>query len=234
MSPFAGFPAVEFHFIPLPAPFFRDLLPQIDDLAELKVTLYAFWYLDQQEGNLRYLIYSDFSRDKPFLAGLGSDDVSALRALGDGLHRAVARGTLLQGLRPGDPPDQALYLLNSPRGRAALAAYYKNEWSHGNTARVEATLDMDRPNVYRLYEENIGPLTPLIADAVRDAENTYPIEWIEEAVRLAVQKNARHWRYVEAILQSWQKEGRHASNRRRAQQDSQRYREGEYGDFGEV
>jgi len=234
VSPFAGFPAGKFHHTPIPAPFFSDLLPQIDDLAELKVTLYAFWFLHQQEGSLRYLTRADFANDQRFLSGLGADEGRALQTLEDGLRRAVARGTLLQGLRPGEPAEKTLYFLNSPRGRAALAAYQQGEWSHGDTARLEATLEMEKPNLYRLYEENIGPLTPLIADAVRDAEITYPIEWIEEAIRIAVQNNVRRWRYVEAILQSWQKEGRHASNRRRAEQDSQRYLEGEYGDFGEV
>jgi DNA replication protein len=234
VSPFAGFPAGKFHHTPIPAPFFSDLLPQIDNLVELKVTLYAFWFLDQQEGSLRYLAYSDFTNDQQLLKGLDKDLEAALCALDDGLQRAVRRGTLLQGLRAGDTPQKALYFLNSPRGRAALEAYQQGEWSHGDTARVEATLEMERPNLYRLYEENIGPLTPLVADVLRDAEKTYAIEWIEEAIRIAVQNNVRRWRYVEAILQSWQKEGRHGSTRRRTQQDSQRYLEGEYGDFGEV
>lgn len=234
VSSFAGFPAGKFRHTPIPAPFFSELLPQIDDLAEMKIMLYAFWRLDQQEGSLRYLTYADFRTDKRLLAGLGSGEANALRAVEDGLRRAVARGALLQGLRAGDSPDQALFFLNSPRGRAALAAYLQGEWSHGDTARGEATLDQEEATIYRLYEENIGPLTPLIADALRDAENTYPIEWLEEAVRIAAQNNVRRWRYIQAILQSWQKEGRHASNRRRTQQDSQRYLEGEYGDFGEV
>jgi DNA replication protein len=234
VSPFAGFPAGKFHHTPIPAPFFSDLLPQIDNLVELKVTLYAFWFLDQQEGSLRYLAYSDFTNDQQLLKGLDKDLEAALCALEDGLQRAVRRGTLLQGLRAGDSQQKALYFLNSPRGRAALEAYQQGEWSHGDTARVEATLEMERPNLYRLYEENIGPLTPLVADVLRDAEKMYAIEWIEEAIRIAVQNNVRRWRYVEAILQSWQKEGRHGSTRRRTQQDSQRYLEGEYGDFGEV
>jgi DnaD/phage-associated family protein len=234
VSSFAGFPAGKFHHTPIPAPFFSDLLPQIDDLVELKVTLYALWFLDQQEGTLRYVTYTDFSDDRRLLAGLGSDRQSALSALEDGLRRAVARGTLLEGLRPDEPQEKALFFLNSPRGRAALAAYQQQEWSHGDAARAEVTLEMERPNLYRLYEENIGPLTPLVADALRDAEKIYAIEWIEEAIRIAVQNNVRRWRYVEAILQSWQKEGRHASNRRRTEQDGQRYLEGEYGDFGEV
>jgi DNA replication protein len=234
VSSFAGFPAGKFHHTPIPAPFFSDLLPQIDDLVELKVTLYTLWFLDQQEGSLRYLTYSDYTSDQRLLKGLDSDAQTALCALEDGLRRAVARGTLLQALRPGDLPQQALFFLNSPRGRAAHAAYLAREWSHGDAARVEVSLDLERPNLYRLYEENIGPLTPLMADALRDAEKTYAIEWIEDAIQIAVKNNVRRWRYVEAILKSWQKEGRYGSNQRRDQEDSRRYLEGEYGDFGEV
>jgi DNA replication protein len=234
VSPFAGFPAGKVHLTPIPAPFFSELLPEIDDLGELKVTLYALWFLDQQEGTLRYLTYDDFFMDSRLLNGFGRDAEAGKCALEDGVRRAVARGTLLKGRRSGDDPQQALFFLNSPRGRAALKAYQQQEWSHGEAARTEITLEIERPNIYRLYEENIGPLTPLVADALRDAEETYPTEWIEEAVRTAVKNNVRRWKYVEAILESWQKEGRHGSTRRGTQQDSQRYLEGEFGDFGEV
>ena len=61
-------------------------------------------------------------------------------------------------------------------------------------------LDVERPNIFRLYEENIGPLTPLIAEMLRDAEKTYPADWIEEAFKIAVENNVRRWRYIEAIL----------------------------------
>lgn len=234
MSSFAGFPAGKVHLTPIPAPFFSDLLPQIDDLGELKVTLYALWFLDQQEGTLRYLTLDDFISDGRLMKGFDHEPEAARCALEDGLRRAVARGTLLEGLRAGDDPQAVLFFLNSPRGRAALRAYQQQEWSHGDVVRTEVALEIERPNIYRLYEENIGPLTPLIADALRDAEVTYESEWIEEAVRIAVQNNVRRWTYVEAILESWKKEGRHGSTRRGTQQDSQRYLKGEFGDFGEV
>ncbi len=67
---------------------------------------------------------------------------------------------------------------------------------------------LERPNIYKLYEENIGPLTPLIADALKDAEAEYPPEWIEEALGEAVKRNKRNWKYVEAILRGWKEEGR--------------------------
>jgi DnaD/phage-associated family protein len=90
----------------------------------------------------------------------------------------------------------------------------------------------ERPNIFRLYEENIGPLTPLIADALQDAEKTYPPEWVAEALGTAVKNNKRNLKYVEAILRRWKEEG-HAKkqDRRDAQEDGRRYAEGEYADF---
>ena len=50
MKAFSGFPAGKVHFTPLPNLFFSQLLPAIDDLAELKVTLHIFWLLHQKKG----------------------------------------------------------------------------------------------------------------------------------------------------------------------------------------
>jgi len=63
-----------------------------------------------------------------------------------------------------------------------------------------------------LYEQNIGALTPLIADELRDAEQTYPAKWIEEAIKIAVENNTRRWRYVSAILERWRLEGKQAKD----------------------
>ena len=63
-------------------------------------------------------------------------------------------------------------------------------------------------NVFSIYEQNIGMLTPIIAERLKDAEQTYPLEWIEDAFREAVENNKRSWRYVESILNRWAVEGR--------------------------
>jgi len=63
-------------------------------------------------------------------------------------------------------------------------------------------------NIYALYEQNIGALTPLIADALKDAERTYGAEWIADALKLAVTNNKRNWKYCEAILKRWKVEGK--------------------------
>ncbi len=90
----------------------------------------------------------------------------------------------------------------------------------------------ETPNIFRLYEEHIGPLTPMIAEALGDAEDTYPPIWIEEAVRIAVENNKRSWRYVEAILERWQQEGRdERKDKRYAEKNGREYTEGKYSDF---
>ncbi|HNY83505.1 MAG TPA: DnaD domain protein [Anaerolineaceae bacterium] len=70
-----------------------------------------------------------------------------------------------------------------------------------------ATLE-NRPNLFELYEKNIGVLTPMIADQLKLDEAEYPYEWIVEAIGEAVEYNARNWKYVSAILKSWKEKGR--------------------------
>ncbi len=217
--------------VSLPAQFFSELLPAIDHLAELKITLYAFWFLGQQEGSIRYITWQDFVNDRSFMEGLGTTSTAAEAALQEGLERAVLRGTLLKGQPLGGSTQQAVYVLNSARGRAAIQALELGEWTPEQVSRLPVTLQQERPNIFRLYEENFGPLTPMVADVLRDAEQKYPADWIEDAMRIAVANNIRRWRYVEAILNSWQERGRHAKDRSNTEASRRRYLEGEFAEF---
>jgi DNA replication protein len=225
MPAFSGFPGGKVHLTPIPAPFFSEILPAIDTLAELKVTLYAFWFLDQQEGDYRYLTRADFDNDRQLMQALGSDPQTALT---QGLQQAVQRGTLIEAHN--EKLDQSWYFLNSPRGRSAARLAAEGKWKPGS--QLPASLTAERPNIFRLYEENIGPLTPILSDTLKEAETTYPADWIADAFRIAVHKNARTWRYIEAILKSWQEKGRYETNRRNSQEDDYRkYIEGDFADF---
>ncbi len=46
---FQGFPAGKVRMVPIPEPFFTELLPQVDHLGELQVILYALWYVSRME-----------------------------------------------------------------------------------------------------------------------------------------------------------------------------------------
>lgn len=71
--------------------------------------------------------------------------------------------------------------------------------------------DADVAKLSRLYEAEIGAITPLAADAIRDALKTYSADWIPEAIAIAVQNNARRWNYVEAILKNCKTAGKRPS-----------------------
>nr|HMN30234.1 hypothetical protein [Caldilineaceae bacterium] len=67
---FIGFPDVKMKPVVIPEHFFTELLPQIDDLAELKLTLHCFWLLNAQEGELRYLRGEDLRQDATLVQSL--------------------------------------------------------------------------------------------------------------------------------------------------------------------
>lgn len=215
---FKGFPQGKIRLVPMPGLFFQELLPQIDHLGELKTTLYAFWRLDRMEGSFRYLRKSDFLEDENFLRGMTGEDLE------ESLRRAVERGTLLVATIPGSDGPQELYFLNSPKGRAAVKSIVLGEWRFTGQPQQPVEVREDVPNIFRLYEDHIGPLTPMIAENLRDAEQYYPLEWVEDAIRLAVENNARNWRYVNAILVRWKEKGRdERKNRRDTEKDRRRY-----------
>jgi DnaD/phage-associated family protein len=232
MKSFTGFPEGKVRFTNIPDPFFRSLLPLIDHLGELKTTLYAFWLLDHMEGAFRYLRRQNFLEDQDFMSSLAEDPQQAIANLEDALARCLERNTFLKATLELETGAEDFYFLNTPKGRAAVQAIEKGEWQHTGDPAHPLDVIAEAPNIYDLYEENIGPLTPMIAETLQDAEGTYPYQWIEEAVRLAVENNVRRWSYVEAILKRWQEGGRdEREDRRDTEKDRRRYVEGEFSDF---
>ncbi len=216
---FTGFPEGQVRHVPVPGPFFSELLPAIDHLGELKLTLYAFWALGRKHSPHPHLRRSELLADELLLAGLKHASLEGAAALDDALERCVGRGSLLK-LHAKDGSDEAYYFLNSPKGRAAAQAAERGEWQPGTEDDV--ALELERPNIFLLYEKNIGPLTPMIAEALRDAETSFPMHWIEDALRIAVNNNIRKWAYVQAILDDWQTRGRDDREDRRDSEKARR------------
>ncbi|MFW5691895.1 MAG: DnaD domain-containing protein [Chloroflexota bacterium] len=217
----------------VPGLFFSQLLPLIDDLAELKVLLFCLWALPYREGPFPYLRRDDFLNNAALVDGLrtANPDSDPAETLAAALSRAVEHGALLhaQVMHEGSAID--LYFVNTERGRGAIRQIDAGAWQYIPDDVIE--LLPERPNIYQLYEDNIGPLTPMIADDLKDTEKTFPAGWIEEAIRIAVQQNKRSLRYMRAILERWRKEGKDEgeADRKRDEQDGKRYVSGEYADF---
>jgi DnaD/phage-associated family protein len=229
---FSGLPPGKINTIRVPSLFFSELLPLIDDLDEMKVTLYALWLFTKLEGEVRYLKEENFSGDLDFMAGMGATTAAQLAALKAGLARAVNRGTLLKAAVPEGDGELVIYFFNSPRGKAAVQSVADGSWRPSDGDSPIPTLSLEQPNIFRLYEENIGPLTPLIADTLKEAEKEFPDDWIRHAVSIAVQNNIRKWNYIEAILRSWQDGGRdERPDRGHTKKDRRGYLEDEFAEF---
>ena len=93
MEGFPGFPDGELESVRLPDQFFSELLPIIDDLFELKVTLHCLWLVQQKQGDVRYITASELLADEG-LAPL-SDGMTWERRLERGMGQAAALGARL-------------------------------------------------------------------------------------------------------------------------------------------
>jgi len=66
-----------------------------------------------------------------------------------------------------------------------------------------------RPNIYSIYEREIGPITPMLAQELDVVDSEYPPGWFVDAVKEARLSSTRlSLNYVTAILKRWKAEGR--------------------------
>jgi DNA replication protein len=218
---FPGFPEDITNQIRIPEQFFNQVLFHVENLPELKLTLYIFWRLERMEGPFHYVRFTDLLKDKQLVGSIVKDPGKAHSSIKTALNRAVRHGTILQADISTNYGQDTIICLNSPKGRAAVAAIQRGEWRATDSLIQPIELYPEHPNIFQLYEANIGPLTPLIADALRDAEKTYQADWIEDAFRIAVERNKRNWHYIEAILHRWQEGGRDDRKDQQARRDSE-------------
>lgn len=217
--------------IALSAQYLRLFLAEIDDFSELKLTIFCFWALQQKEGNYRYLRYAEILDADDMLQGLRliarKSDASEL--LNGAIDRAIGRGTLLEARIELDGKTQRLFVMNDEPGQMIHRQILAGEWIPSGDDEIEIL--PVRPTLFGLYEENIGVLTPMIVDSIKDAESSYPYEWINDAIKYAVERNARNWTYIRKVLESWQREGRSREKPGQHLERHKRYTTGKWKDF---
>jgi DnaD/phage-associated family protein len=206
----------------LPPELFTQVLPAISLPSELKVTLHTFYRLSQQRQIPRRIRWDDLADDTLLQQSLRS--ISNLRPttdlLEEGLHAALQRATLLHLALPGAGRTEDWYLANTEANREWVAYVHDTQ----PVLPPNEPASEPRPSLVTLYEQNIGLVTPLLLEELREAEEHYPRAWIEEALREAVRSNARSWRYVRKVLERWATHGRHhAPNQSERPIDTEKY-----------
>jgi len=213
---FGGFIVATDPMVAIPRAFFLDVLPGITDQAELQATLAIFRLVAEVGGIEVPVAQETLLRDRPLRTALrvtGSPREPDRRIV-DGLDLAVGRGTLLAFAAERGRERHVWYYVNTAVNHGLVAAMSRGAVAPPETVWNGATppaIVPERPNVFRLYEQNIGLLTPLLADHLVDALETYPVDWIEDAIAESVAYNRRSWRYIQRILEKWASAGRASS-----------------------
>jgi DnaD/phage-associated family protein len=191
---------VKTDFVSLPSSFFTQVMPEIQDIIELKVALHVSYLIQQKQGHPCFITYNELlSQD--LMAGM---DEGMLR---QALNSAVDHGALLHSTSNINGKDEDIYVLKADRRQPSAI------------------------NIFALYEQNIGIITPMIAEELKEAEKRYPPQWIEEAFKEAVTMNKRSWKYIARILERWASEGKDSGEHRRdiKKGGSDKYIKGKYG-----
>lgn len=220
---------------PLPDIFFTEALGYIDDVNELKLVLHVFWLWKRRKGYPRYITFTELKNDSVLINTLryegpsGSSD----EVMKNALDSAVQHGVLLSLTFSDNGKTEYIYFLNTETEQKTVERIKKGELTLTDM-HIENSDEhkVQLPDIYTLYEQNIGIITPLIADELQEAQDKYPPEWIESAFKEAVRLNKRSWKYIERILERWNREGKDNGKPGRdiqKERDPDRYIRGKYG-----
>jgi DNA replication protein len=186
----------------LPISFFTQVMAVIHDLDELKVVLYVSYLIGRKQQHPPFVTYNELRSESHRLsAELGEE------SLRQALDSAVRHGAVLHSTSNIDGASQDVYSLPFDNYQPSAI------------------------NIFALYEQNIGIITPIVAEELKEAEGLYPSQWIEEAFKEAAALNKRSWRYIARILERWASEGKDSGERRRniKKIDPDKYIKGQYG-----
>lgn len=231
-SVFSGFPA-RAEVTPIPNLFFTEVVPQIDSVYELKAILHIFWLLSRRRGYPQFVTGSELSADQMLVRGMEAVDMAREEVLRQALEAAEKHGIILHIRIDRAGQGEDAYLINNDAGRDAVTKIERGDLPHLPPAPARSDIKAGMPgDIFSLYEQNIGMLTPLIAEQLQEAKALYSPDWIEAAFKEAVALNKRSWRYILRILERWATEGKDDGKFGRDTQkgrDREKYVKGKYG-----
>jgi DnaD/phage-associated family protein len=192
MKYFGGFPT-NMQFTPVPNLFMNMLMPGMDS-PELKCMLYIFQTIYGKKGTPRFATLSELLSNPSLAASLHQEGKSFEQQV----KEASQKGR-----------QESLFFLNTASDRASVEQIKSGILKLPKMEILKtAVKPVEQENVFSLYEENIGLLTPLASEEIKDALTQYPEDWIGDAIRESVVANKRNWCYIERILERWTTEGK--------------------------
>jgi DnaD/phage-associated family protein len=226
---FGGFPGVS-RGTAIPNVFFSAVLPRLGSVDSLLAFLWASYAVQEMRGDARFVSPEQiWAMDGAAAAfeqlGHGREGLDA------GLRDCVEAGAMIALDISGEGATETVYFVNNPGSRRTVARALAGDLQLRPQSVATPVAREARPSIFRLYEENIGTITPIVGERLIAAAEQYPQHWIEDAFREAAMLNARNWRYIERILENWSREGRtdEAPGRDSLEQRKKKYLGGQFG-----
>ena len=220
---------------PIPDVFFTEAIAHIDDIAELKLVLHILWLWRRRKGYPRYMTLTELKNDTILINSIKREGVedSSDEVVEHALRLAVQNGMLLSLTYSDGGKTENIYFLNTETEKKTVVRIKKGELVLTNMhLKSKDEHGVQLPDIYTLYEQNIGIITPLVPDELQEAQDRYPPEWIESAFKEAIKLNKRSWKYIERILERWNVEGKDNGKPGRdskKESDPDKYIKGKYG-----
>lgn len=230
---FGGFPPRP-EVTPLPNVFFSTVLPDMKSSDEIKVVMQMFFLLSRKKGYPRFISFEELCADPIIMKGLQGSSGTLREILSDCLKEAVRQGILLCFSVDIEGKADEAYFINNESERDTITRIQQGTLKIPSVSiRKSEQVSAQQPSdIYNLYEQNIGMLTPILAEELQEAEHRYPAEWVQEAFRIALRANVRNWKYIHGILKRWEREGKQDGKYvgdTRKERDPDRYIRGKYG-----
>lgn len=176
-----------------------ELFLCLDNVASIKFFLYTLYRFQAEKQRIQFVTLSQVEKSESI-----QDIIGAETKIEEVLDDLIRTGAFVSAKGIYRNKEDRLFFLNNARGRESVRAIEAGDWIPKSNTDFNTVIE--RPSVYQLYEDNLGSLTPMIVEMLDDALEDYSYQWIQEAIKVAIKKEARNWAYVEAILKRWKKD----------------------------
>lgn len=198
---FEGFPGIG-KATAVPNTFFSAVLPAMREPGALLAFLWVARLAQEQQGDARFVTVDQLWA-LPDAASTFEVLAGGRESLERGLASCVELGALLAVDLAGGGHEETAYFVNNPASRRAVARARGGDLELRPGAIAYEPGPARRPNIFHLYEEHVGTITPLVAERLLAAAEQYPEHLVESAFREAAERNVRNWKYIERMLENW-------------------------------
>lgn len=142
--------------------------------------------------------------------------ITVVRTSGKVNHYKVNRDVLVNTInqlttltsKPHSPVPVNVVNQTSQRGSPVPVNVVNPNNTQYNNTKEQYPVEQNNNNddkvgeIFKLYENEIGILTPLIGDDLKDMIKTYHLDWIKDAISEASRHQKRNIKYISKILES--------------------------------